>query len=418
MLCIYLALCVLLLHGVFAAETDRVSVSVNEGDSVTLNTDVKINQRDRIKWFFNNTRIAQIIGDISICTDVQCNNEGTERFRDRLKLDHQTGSLTIMNTRNTDSGDYELQITSSISNTDSLKIFSVTVSGASVSVMEGDSVTLHTGVTTNQQDRIMWYFNHTRIAQIIGDLSKICTDVQCNEGTERFRDRLELDHQTGSLTIMNITNTDAAVYHLEITSRNSEKTFNVAVHGASSAERDEVKTVKEGESVTLDRGVMKIPNYVITWYFKDTLIAETTEDQSKICTDVQCNDDTEKFRDRLKLDHQTGSLTITNIRITDEGLYKLQISSSSSSFSIRRFKSFSVSVTDSGLSSAAVVGIVVVLLVAAAVTAGVIYCRERKRSNRGPENHIQENGEYSPVSQNGDPANRTSHNLTEIAFKT
>ncbi|XP_067254933.1 carcinoembryonic antigen-related cell adhesion molecule 1-like [Chanodichthys erythropterus] len=413
MLGIFLVLCVLLLHGVFAAETDRVSVSVNEGDSVTLNTDVKINQRDRIKWFFNNTRIAQITGDISICTDVQC-NEGTERFRDRLKLDHQTGSLTIMNTRNTDSGEYELQITSSISNTDSLKIFSVTVSGASVSVMEGDSVTLHTGVTTNQQDRIMWYFNHTRIAQLIGDLSKICTDVQCEE---RFRDRLKLDHQTGSLTIMNITNTDAAVYHLEITSRNSEKTFNVAVHGASSAERDEVKTVKEGESVTLDRGVMKIPNYVISWYFKDTLIAEITGDLSKICTDVQCNDDTEKFRDRLKLDHQTGSLTITNIRITDEGIYKLQIIISSNSFSIRRFKSFSVSVTGSGLSSADVVGIVVVLLVAAAVTAGVIYYRkDPSRSSRGPENHIQENGEYSPVSQNGDPANRTSHNLNEIAF--
>ncbi|KTG30893.1 hypothetical protein cypCar_00037562 [Cyprinus carpio] len=79
----------------------------------------------------------------------------------------------------------------------------------SVSVMEGDSVTLHTGVETNQQDRIRWYFNYTRIAQITGDLSLICTDVQCNEDTERFRDRLKLDHQTGSLTIMNAKTTDS-----------------------------------------------------------------------------------------------------------------------------------------------------------------------------------------------------------------
>ncbi|KAK9967261.1 hypothetical protein ABG768_001668 [Culter alburnus] len=366
---------------VSGADTDRVSVSVNEGDPVTLNTDVKINHRDRIKWFINNNRIAQIIGNISICTDVQC-NEGTERFRDRLKLDKQTGSLTIMNTRITDSGEYELQITSSKS--DSLKIFTVTVSGAvvvSVFVNEGDSVTLHTDITTNQQDRIKWYFNHTRIAQINGDLSNTCTDVQCNNsGTERFRDRLKLDHQTGSLTIMNITNTHSGEYHLEITSRNSEKIFNVTVYGVSAAERDEVKklSVKEGESVTLDPGVTKNLNDVIKWYFNEILIAEITGDQSKICTDVQCE---ERFRDRLKVNHQTGSLTIMNITNTDDGLYKLEITSSSSSFSIRRFKNFRVTVTgDSGLSSAAVVGIVAVLLVAAAVTAGVIYYRERKRS--------------------------------------
>ncbi|KAK9967259.1 hypothetical protein ABG768_001666 [Culter alburnus] len=104
---------------------NTVSVSVKEGDSVTLNTDFKTNQQDTIIWYFNRTRIAQINGDLSfICTDVQC-KDGDERFRDRLKLDHQTGSLTIMNTRNTDSGEYELVL---MSNSDSPKIFNVTVS--------------------------------------------------------------------------------------------------------------------------------------------------------------------------------------------------------------------------------------------------------------------------------------------------
>ncbi|CAM4660322.1 unnamed protein product [Leuciscus chuanchicus] len=97
--------------------------------------------------------------------------------------------------------------------------------------MEGDSVTLNTGVQTNQQDRIRWYYNGTRIAQINRDQSKICTDVQCNEGNERFRHRLKLDHQTGSLTIMNITNTDSGEYKLKIISgsSDSEKIFNVSV---------------------------------------------------------------------------------------------------------------------------------------------------------------------------------------------
>ncbi|CAM4660169.1 unnamed protein product [Leuciscus chuanchicus] len=261
----------------------------------------------------------------------------------------------------------------------------------SVSAMEGDSVTLYTGVQTNQQEDIKWYFNDTRIAQISGDLSDICTDVQCNEGTERFRDRLKLDHQTGSLTITNTRNTHSGLYELNIiiiSSSDSGKIFNVTVKGVSAAKRDEVKrkSVKEGESVTLDPGVIKKTSDVMMWYFNDTLIAEITGDQSKICTDVQCK---ERIRDRLKLDHQTGSLIITNTRNTDSGEYKLQINIINSSFSITRVKRFSVSVVDvpdSGLSSGAVAGIVVgVLLVFAGVTAGVIYYRHHRTHEPVPQ---------------------------------
>ncbi len=101
------------------------------------------------------------------------------------------------------------------------------------------------------------------------------------------------------------------------------------------------KPVKEGESVTLDPGVIKTTNYTMKWYFNDIVIAEISRDQSKICTDDQCD---ERFRDRLKLDHQTGSLTIMNTRTTDSGDYKLQINS-------RRFsiiRSFGITVTING----------------------------------------------------------------------
>ncbi|XDV23765.1 hypothetical protein PO909_028190, partial [Leuciscus waleckii] len=223
-------------------------------------------------------------------------------------------------------------------------VFGVGSDKVSVSVMEGDSVTLYTGVQTSLQDDIKWYFNDTRIAQISGDLRFICTDVQCNEGTERFRDRLKLDHQTGSLTITNIT--DSGLYELKIISSksSSDKIFSVSVTGVSAAEIDEVKrkSVKEGESVTLDPGEIKKTSDVMMWYFNDTLIAEITGDQSKICTDVQCK---ERFRDRLKLDHQTGSLTITNTRNTDSGEYKLEIIIINSSFSITRVKRFNRTVT-------------------------------------------------------------------------
>ncbi|XP_059425998.1 uncharacterized protein LOC132160270 [Carassius carassius] len=217
--------------------------------------------------------------------------------------------------------------------------------GVSVSVMEGDSVTLHTGVETNQQDRIKWYFNDTRIAQLIGDQSKICSDVQCKE---RFRDRLKLDHQTGSLTITNSRYTDSGVYKLQIFRRRViKKIFNIAVRGVPGAETDQMKTksVKEGESVTLDPGVIKSPDDVMTWHFNDILITEITRDHQKICEEVKCNS-TGRFRDRLKLDNQTGSLTITNITNTDAGVYKVQINSSiQPHHSIISSKRFSLTVT-------------------------------------------------------------------------
>ncbi|XP_056109162.1 uncharacterized protein LOC130086985 [Rhinichthys klamathensis goyatoka] len=255
--------------------------------------------------------------------------------------------------------------------------------GVPVSVTEGDSITLNTGVVKTQQDRIRWYYNDNRIAQISGDLSKMCTDVQCNEGNGRFRDRLKLDHQTGSLTITNIRNTDSGVYQLLIFSISSisEKIFNVSVTGVSAAEQDKMKTksVKQGESVTLDPGVRNKPNALMTWYFKDTFIAQITGDQTKICTDVQCE---ERFRDRLKLDHHTGSLTITHTRPEDSGEYKLQISRSSrrNRRSISSVKSFDVIVTvpGSGPSSAVVAGVTVaVLLVCVASAVGVMYLRHR-----------------------------------------
>ncbi|XP_043078775.1 uncharacterized protein LOC122327456 [Puntigrus tetrazona] len=196
----------------------------------------------------------------------------------------------------------------------------------SVIVMERDSVFLNTNAKTSQHEKIKWYFNDTRIAQISDYLSKTCTDVQCNEGTERFRDRLELDHQTGSLTITNITNTDSGEYKVQIISSNSmtEKIFNIAVY---EMDKTKSKSVKKADTATFDPGVISNPKDLMRWYFNDTLIAEITGDQSKICMEDECK---ERFRDRLKLDHQTGSLTITNVKTTDSGLYQLAIITNSS----------------------------------------------------------------------------------------
>ncbi len=78
------------------------SVSVKEGDSVTLKINVtETLTGDKIEWKFgtNMNLIAKIYGRTS---KIFHGPDG--RFRDRLKLDHQTGSLTITDTRTTDYG--------------------------------------------------------------------------------------------------------------------------------------------------------------------------------------------------------------------------------------------------------------------------------------------------------------------------
>ncbi|KTF77036.1 hypothetical protein cypCar_00033929 [Cyprinus carpio] len=257
----------------------------------------------------------------------------------------------------------------------------------SVFVMKGDSVTLHTNITINQRERFKWYFIDDLIAQINGDLRYNCTDVQCNKEDERFRDRLKLDHQSGDLTIANTSTSDSGVYQLQtFSSRHTGNTFKVVVKDVAAEVKR--KSVKEGESVTLDTPGVKNPNDVRTWYFNDSLIAEITGEQTHICEDPQCK---ERFRDRLELDHQTGSLTISNTRTTDSGDYKLKIKSSRNYYTVTSIKSFTLSVTDSGVSSAVKAGIYVsvVLLMAAAAAAAVIYSLNLLRSSVKGKYYLQ-----------------------------
>ncbi|XP_051977621.1 hepatocyte cell adhesion molecule-like isoform X2 [Xyrauchen texanus] len=98
--------------------------------------------------------------------------------------------------------------------------------------MEGDSVTLHTDVTEIQrEDQILWMFGpqDTRIAEIIKRFNSSSID---DDDDGRFKDKLQLDDQTGSLTIRNIRIEHSGLYKLQIISKKgtSYKRFSVTVY--------------------------------------------------------------------------------------------------------------------------------------------------------------------------------------------
>ncbi len=100
----------------------------------------------------------------------------------------------------------------------------------------------------------------------------------------------------------------------------------------------------EGDSVTLNTGFTEMmDDDVILWRFgsENSLIVQI----NVMAGSLTVYDDVlgGKFRDRLKLDHQTGSLTIKNTRTEHTGLYKLQTNSVSKSFSLSVYGELSVS---------------------------------------------------------------------------
>ncbi|KAK9978811.1 hypothetical protein ABG768_020549 [Culter alburnus] len=290
----------------------QVYKSVLKGDSVTLNYDTDIQEDVKIQWKFGEKLIAEMTGEN------RENPQWTDEFRDQMKLNPQTGSLIIQQTRPEHSGLYKLEIKTR--HYSAFRLFSLIVCDEKklVSVMKGADVTLRANTGKIQTgDKIFWMFGHDN-----RPVAKN-TKEKCEEESEfsdpRFKDKMDLNRQTGDFTIKKISTDHTGEYKLKIirNGKSSFKIFSVTFSGHQA-----YKSVLKGHSVTLKCDTKIQKDDKIQWTFGEKLIAEMTGENRE---NPQWTDE---FRDQMKLDPQTGSLTIQQTRSEHSGLYKIEINSS------------------------------------------------------------------------------------------
>ncbi|XP_056614615.1 uncharacterized protein LOC130429819 [Triplophysa dalaica] len=100
--------------------------------------------------------------------------------------------------------------------------------------MEGHSVTLHTDTQLHTHDVIEWMFGVQTPDEIIAEINR--EDNTKPFISERLKNHVEIDDQTGSLIITNITTQHTGRYQLEITRKPSShiRHFNLTVYAGLS----------------------------------------------------------------------------------------------------------------------------------------------------------------------------------------
>ncbi|XP_051978299.1 SLAM family member 9-like isoform X2 [Xyrauchen texanus] len=187
----------------------------------------------------------------------------------------------------------------------------------SVSVMEGDSVTLHTDLTQIQDgDEIDWRIipEHIRIARIKRKIFNTYDDVL--DG--RFRGRLYLNHQTGDLTITNITTEHTGLYQLNIiTGKKTTNYFSVTVSARLPVPviiRDSSQYSSSSKCV-LVCSVVNVTQVTLSWYKGNSLLSSisVSDLNRSLSLHLECVDDSYSCVVNNPIRNQTKHLNITEV---------------------------------------------------------------------------------------------------------
>ncbi|XP_067252815.1 uncharacterized protein [Chanodichthys erythropterus] len=395
-----------------------------EGDSVTLHGEI---QRDDLNvWSFGPDDTVIVM------------NSEIRMFRDRLLVDHSTGSLTIKNITANFSGIYKLvrksshktfNVTvyahlpvpvirsdssqcSSSSSSCSLVCSAVNVSHVTLSWYKGNSLlssisvsdlsislslpleveyqdkntyscVLNNPISNQTQHLDITHLCHTCAAPLgvivggcVGALllvaggTAVCFFMYFKKAKERGQDpepqAIPLNNGPEVEEVDNPNNADLKMPVQERALPNSQEECHPLINGPvldkvdkvdnpNNADlkipdeerdlpnylfhdgKDEMKKIKvePGKTVTLKSGVTEIKkNDRLRWKYADRRMSDSTTLFTVIAVCNKMNNRVSlrdgpggKFKDRLTLDHQTGNLTIKNMRVKDSGHFKLEISS-------------------------------------------------------------------------------------------
>ncbi|XP_016379084.1 SLAM family member 9-like, partial [Sinocyclocheilus rhinocerous] len=146
--------------------------------------------------------------------------------------------------------------------------------------MEGDYVTLNTDDIEKHEDDMVWQFGAEKSQIAIIKIKKQISST--SDGPDgRFRDRLKLDNQTGSLTITNITTQHAGLYELQITGvKLSSKTFSVSVYArlpvpviSSNSSQCSSSSSSSQQNCSLLCSVVNVGHVTLSWYKGNSLLS-------------------------------------------------------------------------------------------------------------------------------------------------
>nr|XP_055072801.1 uncharacterized protein LOC129452797 [Misgurnus anguillicaudatus] len=197
--------------------------------------------------------------------------------------------------------------------------------------MEGDSLTLYTKIKLQRDDLILWRFGPqaTLIAQIYKEANKISINDDVLD--ERFRDRLQVNNQTGDLTITNITTQHTGLYNITI--RGKQKTsyrFNVTVYAHLPVPVITTQNSSQCSNCSLLCSVLNVRDVSLSWYKGNSLLSIISVSDLNIRLSLSLEveyQDTNTYRCVLNntITNQTQHLNITHLCQTCPGLTFIHI---------------------------------------------------------------------------------------------